>query len=88
MVNGVELFKISYDGTMEITGKGSQMGMEMIMEGTGVTKGFYYYNPAISIVIGAESLIEMNTNINVSGPQSMTIPMTQTIKVTSNTEAL
>ncbi|MCK9627243.1 MAG: hypothetical protein M0R37_01460 [Bacteroidales bacterium] len=88
VVNGVELFKISYDGTMEITGKGSQMGMEMIMEGTGVTKGFYYYNPAISIVIGAESLIEMNTNINVSGPQSMTIPMTQTIKVTSNTEAL
>ncbi len=88
IVNSIELFKIAYDGTMEITGKGSQMGMEMVMEGTGVTKGFYYYNPAISIVVGAESLIEMNTNINVSGPQSMTIPMTQTIKVTSSTEAL
>ena len=88
MVDGKELFKIAYDGTMEIAGKGSQMGMEMVMEGTGATKGFYYYNPALSIVVSTEGLIEMNTNINVSGPQSMTIPMNQTIKVTSNTEAL
>ena len=88
MVDGKELFKIAYDGTMEIAGKGSQMGMEMVMEGTGATKGFYYYNPALSIVVSSEGLIEMNTNINVSGPQSMTIPMTQTIKVTSTTEAL
>jgi len=88
MVDGKELFKIAYDGTLEITGKGSQMGMEMVMEGTGATKGFYYYNPSLSIVVGSEGLIEMNTNINVSGPQSMTIPMNQTIKVTSNTEAL
>lgn len=88
MVDGKELFKIAYDGTMEIAGKGSQMGMEMVMEGTGATKGFYYYNPALSIVVSTEGLIEMNTNINVSGPQSMTIPMSQTIKVTSTTEAL
>jgi hypothetical protein len=88
MVDGKELFKIAYDGTMEIAGKGSQMGMEMVMEGTGATKGFYYYNPALSIVVSSEGLIEMNTNINVSGPQSMTIPMSQTIKVTSSTEAL
>ncbi len=88
VVNGVELFKVAFDGTLEISGKGSQMGMEMVMEGTGATKGFYYYNPAISLVVNTESLIEMNTNINVSGPQNMTIPMNQTIKVTSNTEAL
>lgn len=88
MVDGKDLFKIAYDGTLEITGKGSQMGMEMVMEGTGATKGFYFYNPALSIVVGSEGLIEMNTNINVSGPQNMTIPMNQTIKVTSNTEAL
>lgn len=88
MVDGKDLFKIAYDGTLEITGKGSQMGMEMVMEGTGATKGFYFYNPALSIVVGSEGLIEMNTNINVSGPQNMTIPMNQTIKVTSSTEAL
>jgi len=86
--DGKELFKITFEGTMEISGKGSQMGMEMAMEGTGATTGFFYFNPAISMVVSTESTIEMNTNINVSGPQNMTIPMTQSIKVVSNTEEI
>jgi hypothetical protein len=84
--NGKECFKISYSGNMTVAGKGTQMGMEMFIEGTGKTGGFLYFDNKKSMVIYAEDDTEMNMNIAVSGPQNMTIPMTQTVKTVTTFE--
>lgn len=78
--DGKDFYKISFTGTMSIKGKGSQMGMEMFLEGTGKTEGFNYFDPKISMIVYTESQTEMDMNIAVSGQQNMTIPMTQSMK--------
>jgi hypothetical protein len=79
-VDGKEYLKISFSGSMAVTGKGTQMGMEMFIEGSGKTEGFTYYDSNKIMVVSSEENTEMNMNIAVSGPQNMTIPMTQSIK--------
>jgi hypothetical protein len=78
--DGTEFLKISYSGTITVNGKGTQMGMEMFIEGTGKSEGFSYFEPKTSLVGYSEDNTEMNLNVAVSGQQNMTIPMTQTIK--------
>ncbi|MCK7539978.1 MAG: hypothetical protein MZV63_58265 [Marinilabiliales bacterium] len=39
-LNGKELLKVTYTGEMHMKGKGTQMGMEMYLEGAGKTGGF------------------------------------------------
>jgi hypothetical protein len=78
--DGKEYYKISFTGTMSIKGKGSQMGMEMFLEGTGKTEGFNYFDKKTSMIVYTESQTEMDMNIAVSGQQNMTIPMTQSTK--------
>ena len=84
--DGKNLLKIAYSGTLNITGKGVQMGMEMFMEGTGKTEGFLYFDPVKSFVIYDENNTEMDLSIAVTGPQNMTIPMTQSMKSVSKIE--
>jgi hypothetical protein len=85
-VNGMEYLKISLSGTMTITGKGSQMGMEMFIEGTGKNEGFSYFDTKTCMIVSSDENTEMNMNIAVSGPQNMTIPMTQSIKTITTFE--
>jgi hypothetical protein len=75
-----EFAKISFKGTMTITGKINQMGMEMGMEGEGKTEGFCYFDTVLSMVVYTEELTEMNMNISVSGQQTLTIPVTLSMK--------
>ncbi len=84
--DGKELYKISYTGTLEITGKGKQSGMDLFMEGTGQTVGFFYFNTSNSMVIYSESEAEVNTTITVTGQQNMTIPMSQKVKTVMTLE--
>ncbi len=77
---GRECFRISTAGDVAVTGKGTQMGMELFVEGSGKTKGFFYFDPANSLVVYQEVQVEMEMSVAVTGPQSMTIPMTQTTK--------
>jgi hypothetical protein len=79
-VDGKEMLKITFAGNLTMKGKGSQMGMEMFLEGTGKNEGFSYFDPLVSLVISTEENLEMEINVAVSGPQNMTIPMTQSIK--------
>jgi hypothetical protein len=85
-VNGKELLKISFNGSMTINGKGTQMGMEMFIEGTGKNEGFSYYDTKTGLIVSSDENTEMNMNIAVSGPQNMTIPMTQSIKTITTFE--
>jgi hypothetical protein len=85
-VGGVECLKISFSGNITVTGKGTQMGMEMVMEGTGKNEGFIYINAKTCMIVSSEENTEKNMNIAVSGPQNMTIPMTQSIKTVTTFE--
>lgn len=78
---GRNCFRVTTSGTVAVTGKGSQMGMEMFIEGGGKTEGFFLFDPATAMVIYTEDVIEMEMSVAVSGPQNMTIPMTQTSKI-------
>lgn len=86
-VNGKELLKIAFTGTMNMKGKGMQMGMDMYLEGTGKNQGFFYYDPAAFMIVSSEDNSEMEISVAVTGPQNLTIPMTQSVKsVTTFTE--
>jgi hypothetical protein len=85
-VNGKEFLRISFSGTMTINGKGTQMGMEMFIEGTGKNEGFSYYDSKTGLIVSSDENTEMNMNIAVSGPQNMTIPMTRSIKTVTTFE--
>lgn len=78
--DGKEYSKITFTSSMLINGKGSQMGMEMFIEGTGKVQGFFYFDSKESMVVYNESNTEMDMTIAVSGQQNMTIPMTQSMK--------
>lgn len=84
--DGNDYYKISYTGTMIITGKGNQMGMEMFMEGTGKTEGFYYFDPKTSMIVYTEGNTEMDMTIAVTGQQNMTMPMSQSMKAITKIE--
>ncbi len=78
---GRDCFRVTTSGTVAVSGKGSQMGMEMFIEGGGKTEGFFLFDPGTAMVIYSEDVIEMEMSVAVSGPQNMTIPMTQTSKI-------
>lgn len=85
-VAGKECLKITFSGTMTVNGKGTQMGMEMFIEGSGKNEGFSYYDSKTLMIVSSDETTEMNMNIAVSGPQNMTIPMTQSIKTITSFE--
>jgi hypothetical protein len=85
-VGGKEYLKVSFSGNMTITGKGTQMGMEMFIEGTGKNEGFSYFDTKTCMIVSSDENTEMNMNIAVSGPQNMTIPMTQSINTITTFE--
>jgi len=85
-VTGKELLKITYTGEMQMKGKGTQMGMEVNLEGAGKNEGFFYFDPAASVVVSSSDLAELEINVSVTGPQNMTIPMTQSINSVTTLE--
>lgn len=77
---GKEYFKITSTGTIAVTGKGEQAGMEMFVEGNAKVAGYSLFDPELSMVVYTEDDTEMELNVAISGPQNMTVPMTQSIK--------
>ena len=75
--NGVTYNKLKVSGPMKIDGKGSQMGMDMSIDGTGITDGFALIDTQTGFPAYVESKMGMDMNIAVTGAQSMAIPMTQ-----------
>ncbi len=73
--------KIKFDGSVQFDGKGEQMGMQLIMEGDGDTKGEFLYHDRKGIYYGGTSETNMDLTIAMTGAQNMTIPMTQFIKM-------
>jgi len=79
--DGKSVDKITIESTSVIEGKGTQMGMELFMEGNGKSQGFAYFDPKASIVVYSEINTEMDMTIAFTGQENMTIPMSQNMKV-------
>lgn len=75
--NGNEYHRITASGPITITGEGTQMGMNMSVEGTGMNEGFSLLDKASRMPMYTEVKLGLDMNIMVAGPQTMAIPMTQ-----------
>lgn len=79
---GHDCLKVTYQGTLTTAGKGSMMGMELFVEGTGKTTGTYYFDPAKGLFVGNEAKLENETTMAATGQQNMTIPISTTTEST------
>jgi hypothetical protein len=77
--DGKECVKIGYTGKMTVTGKGSMMGMDLYIEGSGTSSGTTLVDPENGISLSEDSKSEMETTTAATGQQNMTIPSSQSI---------
>lgn len=80
--DGKEYYKITVSGPVSITGEGTQMGMHMNVEGTGMSEGSSLLYKSTRMPMFIDAKVGLDMNIIVSGPQSMAIPMTQNMTST------
>ncbi|MCX6286293.1 MAG: hypothetical protein NTY96_04205 [Bacteroidetes bacterium] len=79
-----ECVKIEYKGTMEITGKMKQMGMDLVMEGNGDMSGTVWFDPVLGLMIDGLDNNTVDITMALTGQQQMTIPMTQKMTTTQS----
>lgn len=79
IINGVELYKITYSVTLQVNGSGNQMGMEAIFEGNGKSVGVAYFNPKLLLVVSNNANMELDMNLAISGQENA--PMNQRMQI-------
>jgi len=72
-----ECLKISFTGTLTLTGKGSMNGMQFYLEGNGKSSATYLVDIATGLAIVADSRNDVETTVALTGQQNMTIPGSQ-----------
>lgn len=75
--NGVEYYRINKSGPTKISAEGALEGMDMHIEGTGMSESYSLLDKATLLPVRMEEKTGMDMSIIISGPQSMAIPMTQ-----------
>ncbi len=81
VIDGKSLQKISITGNVEMGGKAKQMGMDVFIEGTGISNGTIYIDPVSKVIYTNNTVIELDLSVAITGQQNMTIPITQKITV-------
>lgn len=74
-VQGHDCLKVTYNGTATTAGKGSMMGMELFVEGTGKSMGTFFFDAAKGMFVRNDSKTETETTMAATGQQNMTIPI-------------
>lgn len=74
-VLGHDCLKVTYTGTATTAGKGTMMGMELFVEGTGKSTGTFYFDAAKGMFVRNEARMENETTMAATGQQNMTIPI-------------
>lgn len=74
-----ECHRINASGPIKVSGQGSEMGMDMNIEGTGMNEAYSLHNTHTLIPSLMEGKMGLDMNIMVAGAQSMAIPMTQNV---------
>jgi hypothetical protein len=80
VVAGMECLKIASKSKGTVDGKGENMGMNMSVEGDTDATTTWYFAYKLGIFVKAESESFMESTIAISGPQNMTMPMSQETK--------
>lgn len=75
--DGKQYIKILSKGPIMVSGKGEQMGMEMMLEGSGKFEAVTYLDPQTMMAMYSEVTMGNDMTISIVGQQNMTIPMTQ-----------
>lgn len=81
-VNGHQCLRFDYKGSSETTGKMTQMGMEMFLEGTGEPHGSAWFDTELGLVIKVQSVMSNEMTMAMTGQNQMTMPMTQNVTTT------
>ncbi len=76
--------KIEFKGSMEITGKMKQMGMDLAMEGSGDTSGTIWFDAPLGLLIEEVDNNNVDMTMALTGQQQMTIPITQKMTTTQS----
>ena len=77
-----ECIKVDFKGTLEITGKMQQRGMDLVMEGSGDTSGSFWFDPSSGLMVEELNNTNIDMTMALTGQSQMTIPMTQKITTT------
>jgi hypothetical protein len=77
-----DCLKIEFKGTVEMTGKMKQMGMDLVIEGSGDISGTAWFDPALGMLIEEQTVTAIEMNMAVTGQAQMTVPMSQKISTT------
>ncbi len=75
--DGKQYIKILSKGPIMVSGKGEQMGMEMMLEGSGKFEAVTYLDSQTMMAMYSEVTMGNDMTISIVGQQNMTIPMTQ-----------
>lgn len=79
-LRGYDCVKIAVKGGVGLTGEGQNSGMDMKLNGDGTMEGTLYFAPKEGLLVMMESSSTVETQVNITGPQEMTIPQTQSVK--------
>lgn len=81
--DGKEYYRINIEGPTKVSGEGSQMGMDMTIEGTGANEGYLLLDKTTLLPTFTDEKVGLDMSIMISGAQSMVIPMTQNTSTTA-----
>jgi hypothetical protein len=79
---GYKCLVIQFSGPMTIEGKGNQMGVDFVMEGTGKVEGTIYYAASEGLLIQETVNADQEVTIAITGQGNMTIPQTTNVQTT------
>jgi len=74
---GHDCLKVTFTGTMTLTGKWSANGMEFYIEGNGKTGGTYFVDIATGLPVVEDSRYDVESTVAITGQQNMTVPSSQ-----------
>jgi hypothetical protein len=83
-ISGRECAKVTAEVTGTITGEGMQGGANLAFEGEMTGKEIWYFDYEAGVFVQSSSDLSVIATVNVTGPQDMTIPVSQTITMTAN----
>jgi hypothetical protein len=81
---GRDCYKVPITADIKIKGKGNMQGMALLIEGTGKADGTMYIDQKSGVLVYAESNMDSDMTMAVSGQQNMVIPVTQSMKTTQS----
>jgi len=83
-IDNLECMKITAKATVVLEGAGQQMGADVNFEGDGEMNATWYFAYKKGVFVKSKNSMLMEGTATVTGPQNMTIPMTQETTIEVN----